>query len=41
VDDNIEEAEAQLNLLLESTDPDIGVCNLAHIAIEEDPNDGK
>ena len=42
MDDNIKEAEEQLKLLLKSTDPDIRVCrDLAHIAIEEDPDDGK
>ena len=41
VDDSIKEAEEKLKLLLTSTDPDISFCrDLAHVAIEEDPNDG-
>jgi len=41
VNDSIKEAEEKLKLLLKSTDTDIGFCrDLAHVAIDEDPNDG-
>lgn len=41
VNDSIKEAEEKFKLLLKSNDPNICFCrDLAHVAIEEDPNDG-
>jgi len=42
VNDDIKEAEEKFKLLLDSTDPGVCLCrDLAHVTIEEDPNDGE